>query len=65
MSDRVGFIGLGTMGLPMATNLAKGGVALVAHDASPAALASAARLPGPLDPPAARVLDALIGAARA
>ena len=29
------------------------------------ALASAARLPGPLDPPAARVLDALIGAARA
>jgi len=25
----------------------------------------AARLPGPLDPPAARVLDALIGAARA
>jgi len=27
--------------------------------------ASAARLPGPLDPPAARVLDALIAAARA
>jgi len=37
MSDRVGFIGLGTMGMPMATNLAKGGVPLVAYDASPAA----------------------------
>jgi 3-hydroxyisobutyrate dehydrogenase len=46
MSERVGFIGLGTMGLPMATNLAKGGVALVAYDASPAAQAAAARLPG-------------------
>jgi 3-hydroxyisobutyrate dehydrogenase len=46
MSDRVGFIGLGTMGMPMATNLAKRGVPLVAHDASPAALAAAAKLPG-------------------
>jgi 3-hydroxyisobutyrate dehydrogenase-like beta-hydroxyacid dehydrogenase len=46
MADRVGFIGLGTMGLPMATNLAKGGVPLVVHDASPAALAAAGRLPG-------------------
>jgi 3-hydroxyisobutyrate dehydrogenase-like beta-hydroxyacid dehydrogenase len=45
MADRVGFIGLGTMGLPMATNLAKGGVPLLVHDASPAALASAATLP--------------------
>jgi len=46
MADRVGFIGLGTMGMPMATNLAKGGVPLVVYDASPAALAAAAKLPG-------------------
>ncbi|HYS22148.1 MAG TPA: NAD(P)-binding domain-containing protein, partial [Gemmatimonadales bacterium] len=46
MADRVGFIGLGTMGMPMATNLAKGGVPLVVHDASPAALTAAAKLPG-------------------
>jgi 3-hydroxyisobutyrate dehydrogenase-like beta-hydroxyacid dehydrogenase len=46
MAERVGFIGLGTMGLPMATNLAKGGVGLVVHDASAPALAAAARLPG-------------------
>ena len=46
MSERVGFIGLGTMGLPMASNLAKSGVSLVAYDASPAAQAAAARLPG-------------------
>ena len=46
MTDRVGFIGLGTMGMPMATNLAKGGVSLVVHDASPTALAAAAKLPG-------------------
>jgi len=46
MSERVGFVGLGTMGLPMATNLAKGGVTVVAYDASPAAQAAAARLPG-------------------
>jgi 3-hydroxyisobutyrate dehydrogenase len=46
MAERVGFIGLGTMGLPMATNLARGGVELVVHDESPSALAAAARLPG-------------------
>jgi 3-hydroxyisobutyrate dehydrogenase-like beta-hydroxyacid dehydrogenase len=46
MADRVGFIGLGTMGLPMATNLARGGVPVVAYDASPAAREAAARLPG-------------------
>jgi 3-hydroxyisobutyrate dehydrogenase-like beta-hydroxyacid dehydrogenase len=46
MSERVGFIGLGTMGMPMATNLAKAGVALAVHDASAKALADAARLPG-------------------
>ena len=46
MPERVGFIGLGTMGMPMATNLAKAGVELLVHDASPTALAAAARLPG-------------------
>jgi len=46
MSEQVGFIGLGTMGMPMATNLAKAGVALVVHDASAKAMADAARLPG-------------------
>lgn len=45
MSDRVGFIGLGTMGGPMATNLAKAGVGLVVHDASAAAAAAIAALP--------------------
>jgi len=46
MPGRVGFVGLGTMGLPMATNLARAGVALTVHDASPAAAAEAGRLPG-------------------
>jgi 3-hydroxyisobutyrate dehydrogenase len=46
MADRVGFIGLGTMGLPMATNLARRGVPLVIYDASPAARAAGAQLPG-------------------
>ena len=42
MSDRVGFIGLGTMGGPMATNLAKAGVPLVVLDSNPAAVAALA-----------------------
>jgi 3-hydroxyisobutyrate dehydrogenase-like beta-hydroxyacid dehydrogenase len=46
MTDRIGFIGLGTMGLPMASNLARGGVPLVVYDASPAARAAGAQLPG-------------------
>jgi len=46
MSEQVGFIGLGTMGMPMATNLAKAGVALIVHDASAKAMADATRLPG-------------------
>jgi 3-hydroxyisobutyrate dehydrogenase len=33
---RIGFIGLGTMGRPMATNLAKAGIPLVVYDAQPA-----------------------------
>jgi len=46
MNETVGFIGLGTMGLPMASNLARAGVRLVAHDASAAAAAKAGALPG-------------------
>lgn len=46
MSEVVGFIGLGTMGLPMVTNLSKAGVRLVIHDVSAAALQAAARLAG-------------------
>jgi len=46
MSDRVGFIGVGTMGGPMAANLAKAGVPLAVHDASAPATAALASLPG-------------------
>lgn len=46
MSETVGFIGLGTMGGPMAANLARGGVPLVVHDAAPAAVAPVAALAG-------------------
>lgn len=46
MTDLVGFVGLGTMGGPMAANLAKAGVPLVVHDASAAAAAAAGRQPG-------------------
>jgi 3-hydroxyisobutyrate dehydrogenase-like beta-hydroxyacid dehydrogenase len=46
VSERVGFIGLGTMGLPMVTNLAKSGVAVVVHDVNPRALEAARALPG-------------------
>jgi len=42
----IGFIGLGTMGGPMATNLAKAAVPLVVYDALPAASAALGRLPG-------------------
>jgi 3-hydroxyisobutyrate dehydrogenase len=44
--DAVGFIGLGTMGGPMATNLAKAGVPLVVHDASPAAVGAVSKQAG-------------------
>lgn len=40
----VGFIGTGTMGLPMVGNLIKKGFAVVAYDAVPAALQGAVRL---------------------
>jgi len=40
----VGFIGTGTMGLPMVGNLLKKGFAVVAYDAVPTALQAAVRL---------------------
>jgi 3-hydroxyisobutyrate dehydrogenase len=46
MADPVGFIGLGTMGGPMAANLAKAGVPLVVYDASAAAAAAVAKQSG-------------------
>ena len=46
MADRVGFIGLGTMGLPMVTSLARAGHPVVAHDLSPASREAARSLPG-------------------
>jgi len=46
MSDHIGFIGLGTMGGPMATNLAKAGVPLAVYDANAAASAAVGELPG-------------------
>jgi 3-hydroxyisobutyrate dehydrogenase len=46
MSPTVGFIGLGTMGGPMATNLAKAGVPLTVFDANPAAAGALGALAG-------------------
>jgi 3-hydroxyisobutyrate dehydrogenase len=46
MPETVGFIGLGTMGGPMAANLAKAGVPLVVFDASATAAAAAGTQPG-------------------
>ena len=39
---RIGFIGVGTMGLPMAVNLVKKGFAVIAFDLNPAAVKAAA-----------------------
>jgi 3-hydroxyisobutyrate dehydrogenase len=44
MSDRVGFIGVGTMGGPMASNLARAGVPLVVYDISAAAAGAIGKL---------------------
>lgn len=46
MGNRIGFIGLGTMGMPMATNLSRAGVALAVYDTSPAAMQAARSLAG-------------------
>ena len=39
----IGFIGIGNMGRPMATNLVKGGFQVVAYDADPARAAQFAK----------------------
>ena len=46
MTERVGFIGLGTMGGPMASNLARAGKAPVVYDTSTTATAALAAQPG-------------------
>ncbi len=46
MSNTVGFIGLGTMGMPMVTNVARAGHSLVVHDVSAAARRAAGALQG-------------------
>ncbi len=53
MNETVGFIGLGTMGMPMAANLAKAGVKLVVHDVSAEARAAAGNLGGAAVAPSA------------
>jgi 3-hydroxyisobutyrate dehydrogenase-like beta-hydroxyacid dehydrogenase len=58
MAARVGFVGLGTMGRPMVTNLAKAGVPVTAHDTSATALAAAGVLPGVEPAPSPRAVAA-------
>ncbi len=58
MTDRIGFIGLGTMGGPMATNLARAGVPLAVHDANQAAKDAVAQLPGVIVGPSAGAVAA-------
>ena len=61
MSERVGFIGLGTMGGPMATNLAKAGKAPVVYDTSAAARAALAKHAGVTVAKSAADLAAQVG----
>lgn len=46
MTDKIGFIGIGTMGFPMVENLSKTGKSVVVFDASPDALSKAEALKG-------------------
>jgi 3-hydroxyisobutyrate dehydrogenase-like beta-hydroxyacid dehydrogenase len=46
VSDRIGFIGLGRMGTPMAANIARAGFALTVHNRSPEAMAAFAAAHG-------------------
>jgi len=46
MSKRIGFVGLGAMGFPMARNLAENGHAVSGYDAAETARARAAEIPG-------------------
>ena len=46
MGETIGFIGLGTMGFPMMSQLAKAGVKIVAYDTESSVLRRAAEVPG-------------------
>ena len=46
MDEEVGFIGLGTMGMPMVRNLSAAGARVVVYDSRPEAVAEAAQLEG-------------------
>ena len=56
--DRIGFIGLGRMGRPMASNLLKKGFKLSVHDVNPEPLAALARLGAAPAGSAAEVIEA-------
>lgn len=59
MGKRIGIIGLGKMGLPMARHLLAGGHAVAGHDVAPGAMEAAAALGvTPCDTPAAAARDA-------
>jgi 4-hydroxybutyrate dehydrogenase/sulfolactaldehyde 3-reductase len=60
MSEVIAFIGLGAMGLPMASNLARKGFSLRAYDIDPAKIEKLAALGAA---PAASIADAVAGAA--
>ena len=45
MGEKVGFVGLGAMGLPMTAVLAKGGAEMLVTDLSPETRAAAAARP--------------------
>lgn len=60
MADRVAFIGLGTMGLPMARRLVGAGHDLVAHDLDPARAAAASARVAASAAEAARGADVVI-----
>jgi len=55
---RIGFIGLGLMGLPMARNLARAGYRIVAHDANTGALARARDATGAETPGSLKAIGA-------
>ena len=51
MTDKVGFVGLGNMGGPMARNLLRAGVRLVVHDLDPSKVRAMAESPVSPRPP--------------
>ena len=63
--SRIAFLGLGNMGLPMATNLARAGHVVTGFDLSPAALAAFSAHGAVADSVAACVADAVAAAVTA